>query len=60
MSSSDEIIGHVNPHAIKKFELIEKYVEAWGHIILLSQFYNVLLLISTRKGKIKISTSSIF
>lgn len=42
MSSSDEIIGHVNPHAIKKFELIEKYVKAWGHIILLSQFYNVI------------------
>jgi hypothetical protein len=36
--SSDEIIGHANPHAMKKFELIEKYVEAWAHIILLNQY----------------------
>ena len=27
MSNTDEIIGHANPHTIKKFELIEKYVE---------------------------------
>ena len=25
MSSSEKIIGHANPHTVKKFELIEKY-----------------------------------
>lgn len=38
MSNSDEIIGHANPHTIKKFELIEKYVEAWAHKLLQNQY----------------------
>jgi len=38
VSNSDEIIGHANPHTIKKFELIEKYVEAWAHKLLQNQY----------------------
>lgn len=34
MNSNDEIIALANPHTIKKFELIEKYVEAWAHKLL--------------------------
>lgn len=45
MSSSDEIIGHANPHTIKKFELIEKYVEAWAHILLLNKYCTGLVFI---------------
>jgi len=36
--SSEEIISHANPHTIKKFELIEKYVEAWAHKLLQNQY----------------------
>ena len=45
MSSSDEIIGHANPHTVKKFDLIEKYVEAWAHILLLNQYCTGLVFI---------------
>ena len=45
MSSSEEIIGHANPHTVKKFELIEKYVEAWAHILLLNQYCTGLVFI---------------
>lgn len=34
MSNRDEIIGHANPHTIKEFESIEKYVETWAHKLL--------------------------
>ena len=37
MSSNEEIISHVNPHTIKKFELIERYVEEWAHKLLSNQ-----------------------
>lgn len=45
MSSSDEINGHANPHTVKKFDLIEKYVEAWAHILLLNQYCTGLVFI---------------
>lgn len=45
MNNSDEIIGHANPHTIKKFELIEKYVEAWAHKLLQNQFCSGLVFI---------------
>ena len=45
MSSSDAIIGHANPHTIKKFELIEKYVEAWAHKLLQNQYCSGLVFI---------------
>lgn len=45
MSSSDTIIGHANPHTIKKFELIEKYVEAWAHKLLQNQYCSGLVFI---------------
>lgn len=32
--NSNEIIGSVSPHTIKKFELIEAYVVAWAHKLL--------------------------
>ena len=32
--SSEEIIGQANPHTIKKFELIEKYVVTWAQKLL--------------------------
>ncbi len=32
--NNDKIISKASPHTIKKFELIEKYVEAWSQILL--------------------------
>lgn len=34
VKKNEEIIEQVSPHTIKKFELIEKYVEAWAHKLL--------------------------
>lgn len=34
MTNNQEVISHANPHTIKKFELIEKYVHAWAHKLL--------------------------
>lgn len=45
MGNNTEIIGHVNPHTIKKFELIEKYVEAWAHKLLRNQYCSGLVFI---------------
>lgn len=45
MSNSNEIIGHANPHTIKKFELIEKYVETWAHKLLQNQYCTGLVFI---------------
>ena len=33
-SNNNEIISVVSPHTIKKFELIEAYVQAWAHKLL--------------------------
>lgn len=33
-SNNNEIISSVGPHTIKKFELIEAYVQAWAHKLL--------------------------
>lgn len=43
--SSEEIISHANPHTIKKFELIEKYVEAWAHKLLQNPYCTGLVFI---------------
>lgn len=45
MSSSEEIIDHANPHTIKKFELIRKYVEAWAHKLLQNPYCSGLIFI---------------
>lgn len=45
MSNQDEIITVASPHTIKKFELIEKYVEAWAHKLLLNQYCSGLVFI---------------
>lgn len=45
MKNSEKIISHANPHTIKKFELIEKYVEAWAHKLLLNQYCTGLVFI---------------
>ncbi len=45
MNSGEDIIGHANPHTIKKFELIEKYVEAWAHKLLQNQYCSGLVFI---------------
>lgn len=45
MSSNEKIISHANPHTIKKFELIEKYVEAWAHVLLLNKYCTGLVFI---------------
>lgn len=34
MGNNDKIFEEANPHTIKKFELIEKYVEGWAHKLL--------------------------
>ena len=34
---NNDVISAANPHTIKKFELIEKYVEAWAHKLLNNQ-----------------------
>jgi len=38
MSTNKEIITHANPHTIKKFELIEKYVSEWAHKLLNNEY----------------------
>lgn len=38
MSNCEKIIEHINPHTIKKFELIEKYIQTWAHKLLQNQF----------------------
>lgn len=43
--SSVEIITHANPHTVKKFELIEKYVEAWAQKLLNNQYCRGLIFI---------------
>ena len=43
--TNNAIIGHANPHTIKKFELIEKYVEAWAHKLLQNQYCEGLVFI---------------
>lgn len=45
MGNSDEIISHANPHTIKKFELIEKYVETWAHKLLQNKYCSGLVFI---------------
>lgn len=45
MSGNGAIIGHANPHTIKKFELIEKYVEAWAHKLLQNRYCSGLVFI---------------
>ncbi len=45
MKKYSEIIDNANPHTIKKFELIEKYVEAWAHKLLQNQFCTGLVFI---------------
>lgn len=45
LSSNNEVIGHANPHTIKKFELIEKYIEVWAHMLLQNQYCSGLVFI---------------
>ena len=45
MSSNEKIISHANPHTVKKFELIEKYVEAWAHKLLQNKYCTGLVFI---------------
>lgn len=45
VSNTDEIIGHAKRHTVKKFELIEKYVEAWAHKLLQNQYCSGLVFI---------------
>ncbi len=39
--NNDEVISIAKPHTIKKFELIENYVESWSQILLNSQCENL-------------------
>ena len=45
MSNNDEIISKASPHTIKKFELIEKYVEAWAQKLLRNDYCKGLVFI---------------
>ena len=45
MAGNDEMIKRASPHTIKKFELIEKYVESWAHKLLNNQYCNQLIFI---------------
>ena len=45
MSTSKKIIDHANPHTIKKFELIEKYVRTWAQKLLQNQYCNGIVFI---------------
>lgn len=38
MITNNNIVNHANPHTIKKFELIEKYVEAWAYKLLQNSY----------------------
>lgn len=43
--SKDVIITKANPHTIKKFELITKYIEAWSQKLMLNKYCNGLIFI---------------
>jgi three-Cys-motif partner protein len=45
MSEGDEVVGKASPHTIKKFELIEKYVETWAQKLLNNQYCEHLVFI---------------
>lgn len=47
MSSANnyKVISQASPHTIKKFELIEKYVESWAHILLQNSLCHDLIFI---------------
>lgn len=44
-SNNDEIISKASKHTIKKFELIEKYVESWAQKLMLNDYCNGLIFI---------------
>ncbi|MBR4747947.1 MAG: three-Cys-motif partner protein TcmP [Abditibacteriota bacterium] len=45
MNINGTVIGHVNPHSIKKFELIKKYVETWAQKLLQNTYCSGLVFI---------------
>lgn len=44
-TNNDEVISKISSHTIKKFELIEKYVETWAQKLLNNQYCNGLVFI---------------
>nr|DAT88702.1 MAG TPA: three-Cys-motif partner protein [Caudoviricetes sp.] len=44
-ANNDEVISKASPHTIKKFELIEKYVETWAQKLLNNQYCDGLVFI---------------
>ena len=44
-TSNDEVISRASAHTIKKFELIEKYVQTWAQKLLNNQYCNGLVFI---------------
>ena len=44
-SNNDEIISKASPHTIKKFELIEKYIEIWAQKLMNNPYCNGLIFI---------------
>lgn len=45
MGNNNDVISKANPHTVKKFELIEKYVETWAHKLLNNQYCSELVFI---------------
>ena len=45
MSRKEEVINKIGAHTVKKFELIQKYVEAWAQKLLNNQFCDALVFI---------------
>ena len=45
---SDECITKAHPHTVKKFELIEKYVEAWALLLIVCQIVEFILMMAEK------------
>lgn len=44
-NNSDELIGKASPHTIKKFELVEKYIQTWVQKLMNNQYCNGVIFI---------------
>ena len=44
-NNNDEIIGKASPHTIKKFELVEKYIQTWAQKLMNNQYCNGVIFI---------------
>ena len=44
-NNNDGVIGKASPHTIKKFELVEKYIQTWVQKLMNNQYCNGVIFI---------------